>query len=182
MKKFLLTIFCWLYVIAIFAQARFEWVINPQYDHAGDFVHGVAGVARGHKYGFIDKQGKIVIKAEYEGLRSFSEGLAAVEKDIKWGFIDKTGKTIIEFKFEFSLMGNHRFLEGLMPHKFGIGLYGFLDNTGKVAIEPAYNNAHEFSESLAAVSKNHKWGFIDKRLLLKLFLMKLDVFLMVWQE
>jgi hypothetical protein len=39
---------------------------------------------------------------------------------------------------------------------------GFVSETGKVIIEPQFDDAEKFSEGLAAVQINGKWGFIDK--------------------
>ena len=52
------------------------------------------------KYGFIDKNGKVVIEPQFDGADAFSEGLARVKKDRKWGFIDKSGKVVIEPQFD----------------------------------------------------------------------------------
>ncbi|MBY0357866.1 MAG: WG repeat-containing protein [Candidatus Obscuribacterales bacterium] len=39
---------------------------------------------------------------------------------------------------------------------------GFIDHTGKIVIEPRYDDAESFYEGYAAVKENGKWGFIDK--------------------
>ena len=50
------------------------------------------------KYGFIDKNGKVVIEPQFDGILDFSEGLAGAEKDGKWGYIDKSDKLVIEIE------------------------------------------------------------------------------------
>ncbi len=40
--------------------------------------------------------------------------------------------------------------------------YGFIDKSGKVVIEPQFDDAEPFSEGLAKVEKDDKYGFIDK--------------------
>jgi hypothetical protein len=37
-----------------------------------------------------------------------------------------------------------------------------IDETGKIVIEPEFDNWTNFSEGLAAVSVDFKWGYIDK--------------------
>ena len=37
-----------------------------------------------------------------------------------------------------------------------------MDNKGKIVITPLYESAISFSEGIAAVKKDGKWGFIDK--------------------
>lgn len=40
--------------------------------------------------------------------------------------------------------------------------WGFVNEEGKIVIEPQYDNAKSFSYGLAAVYSKGKWGFIDK--------------------
>ena len=59
-----------------------------------------------------------------------------------------------------------KMLEGLDVHAGAevkmASKYGFIDKSGKVVIEPQFDNAEPFSEGLACVEKDGKWGFIDK--------------------
>jgi hypothetical protein len=41
------------------------------------------------------------------------------------------------------------------------GKYGFIDTLGKIAIQPQYERAMQFSEGLAAAKLNGKYGYID---------------------
>lgn len=57
------------------------------------------------------------------------------------------------------------FKNGLAPARI-LGKYGFIDETGKVVIQPKYEFALEFSEGVAAVlvaNPDSKWGFIDTK-------------------
>jgi hypothetical protein len=62
-------------------------VINPTFNSASEFSHGLASVSVGGKYGFIDKMGKFVIEPKFTDAFSFSEGLARVRIGKKYGFI-----------------------------------------------------------------------------------------------
>jgi hypothetical protein len=42
------------------------------------------------------------------------------------------------------------------------GKWGYIDDTGKVAIQPQFDDAKNFSEGLARVKVGEKWGFIDQ--------------------
>ena len=44
----------------------------------------------------------------------------------------------------------------------GDSVYGYIDETGSIAVPFIYDNAYGFSEGLAVVSKDGKYGFIDK--------------------
>ena len=41
-------------------------------------------------------------------------------------------------------------------------LYGYINQSGKVTIEPQFNSARQFREGMAAVEINGKWGYIDR--------------------
>lgn len=58
-----------------------------------------AAVKQDGKWGFMDKEGKIMIEPQYEDARSFCNGYAAVKQNGKWGFINKEGTVIIEPQF-----------------------------------------------------------------------------------
>lgn len=53
------------------------------------------------KYGYVDKDGKVVVDYIYEDAKEQnSYGYAAVKKDGKWGAIDKNGKEVSECKYD----------------------------------------------------------------------------------
>jgi len=142
-----------------------KYIINAQFEEAHLFRNGLALVkSNENKYGFIGEDGKFVINPIYKDANSFSEGLACViMENSKPQYINKEGKII--FTIDADLCGG--FSEGLAPVKIK-GKWGYIDNTGKIKINPAYERANKFSEGLAAVekidikTKEKKWGFIDK--------------------
>ncbi len=55
------------------------------------------------KYGFIDKNGIVVVDYIYDDATEQNDyGFAGIKKDGKWGAIDATGKVIVEPTYEFS--------------------------------------------------------------------------------
>jgi len=79
-------------------------------------------------------------------------------------FINKEGKILFTVdKAEFC----QGFSEGMAQIKVK-DKWGYIDNTGKIIVNPIYERSNRFSEGLAAVSKldektkEEKWGFIDK--------------------
>ena len=126
----------------------------------GCFKEGLAAVKKDRKTGYIDKSGQVVIPFEYNDAFYFSEGLASVKKEERWGCIDKTGKIIIPFQYA----GPQLFKEGLSATG-----NGYIDKNSQ-AVQFHYDYDYDdrdvwekcFSEGLASVRKNGKYGYINK--------------------
>lgn len=70
-------------------------VVPAQFEYAGPFVEGLAGVSNCSKSGFIDKTGKLIIPLQFDEAFAFHGGLAQVYlRDGRLGYIDKIGKTV----------------------------------------------------------------------------------------
>ena len=122
-----------------------------------EFFDGLAAVESNGKWGYIDKNGNIIVPFKYESASLFLEKLAAVKLRGKWGFIDKQDNLVIPLKYEDAWS----FFEGLAAVELK-GKYGFINKDGNVVIPLKYDDAEPFSEGLAAVEVNGKWGVIDK--------------------
>lgn len=115
-------------------------------------------------FGYADTNGKTIIKAQYDEVKPFSEGLAAVQKGSLWGFVDKTGKVVVKPKYQQVGQG---FSEGLAAVKVSSGKWAYINKSGKTVFTAAYDEAHDFSDGMAAVWKkkgtSYVGGFIDAK-------------------
>ena len=76
-------------------------IVEDSFDDAKIFNgEGYAAVKIGSKWGFINKDGEVVIEPMYEDARSFSNGYAAVLKNGKWGFINSQNELAIDYQFQ----------------------------------------------------------------------------------
>lgn len=144
-------------------------VINPQFKEATFFRNGLAlvlPIGEESKYGFINEKGKYTIEPKYKEATVFSEGLAwVVEENGAPSAIDTKGKIKFTFKEANTVS---LFSEGLASFSVfndnGDLLFGFVDNKGKVVIEPQFKFVLTFREGKCAVmNEDMKWGFIDKK-------------------
>lgn len=112
------------------------------------------------KWGFVDKNGKVIIPYLLDYAHSFSEGLALVRNDNwKYGFIDKTGKVVIPYLWD----NAESFSDGLALVRDNNGMYGFIDKTNKIIIPCQWEYIESFSEGLSRVrDSNGLYGYIDK--------------------
>ncbi|HEY6350548.1 MAG TPA: WG repeat-containing protein [Candidatus Angelobacter sp.] len=151
--------------------------IRGRWTLARNFHGGLAAALYdGGKWGFIRPSGDAAIAPAWDNVRDFSEGFAAVEKGGKWGLIDKSGNVVLKPIWKRPL----EFHEGLAAYIVGdkAGFLGalctprdaILDEVelrdsqihGCVAVLATWDDAHPFSEGLAAIKRSGKWGFINK--------------------
>jgi hypothetical protein len=117
-------------------------------------------------FGFKNIYNEVVIPATHpQSLRNtlFTEGLALLQKNAADDKIfvcyDRQGQ--VRFEIELGYQDElAQFHEGLA--RIGRSyLYGYIDTTGKVVIEPQYATATDFANGVAIVSKNQKYGVIN---------------------
>jgi hypothetical protein len=109
-----------------------------------------------HRWGFADREGKIVVPAIYGDAHAYSENLAAVgtvadvhnQHSRRWGAIDVNGQFVIPPQFEWLGM----FSDGLAAFRRGTK-FGFIDRYGEVRIQPRYGFAGHFHDGYAVVSE-----------------------------
>ncbi|MCI0494015.1 WG repeat-containing protein [candidate division KSB1 bacterium] len=109
------------------------------------------------KYGYVNRQGEIVIDAKFDMAWPFEDNLAGVQVAGKWGFIDSTGNFVIEPQFD-----------AITSFKNGVAVtktndkWEYIDPLGKPYIKARFTFAHNFNEGYAPVQNNQKWAFVSK--------------------
>jgi len=100
----------------------------------------------------------VAAEESYDLAYAFDDlGYARVVKDLKWGLLDADLNTVLAPRWEY--LGDAIYGFRLMAQG---GLYGFADTKGRQVIQPAYAQAENFAEGLAAVKNSEgKWGYID---------------------
>ncbi|KYH34981.1 KWG leptospira [Clostridium tepidiprofundi DSM 19306] len=109
------------------------------------------------RYGFMNKNGQVVIEPKYKRVSSFINGVAYVKDNNDNGYlIDKNENKISRVEGRYVEV-----YDGLWLMRID-NKWGYIDKTGKWVIEPKYGFTYGFREGLAAVRENGKWGFVDK--------------------
>lgn len=101
------------------------------------------------KWGFQDKDGKLVVGASFLKVMPFKNGLAPVQTSRGWGFISKELLSVVPPKYE---MVRH-FSNGLAAvqlHKH----WGYINDKGKVVIPFQFDLAGSFDDSGNAIVGN----------------------------
>lgn len=109
-------------------------------------------------YGFVDKDGRIIISARFKKAHDFSDGLAAVTSNDGtieyWGFIDTTGKAVIAPTFRTEPGDYH---DGFAVVKKQNGKYVFIDKNAQVKTRE-YDRATRFFHGFALVNAQNQYG------------------------
>lgn len=140
-------------------------VIPAKYDAGTHFYEGLAFVVeQGGKPTCIDIKGepKFVL-SDVEKVFSFSCGLAFVIKEkneTEW--ININGANAISSQYDYH--EQTIFGEDLIPVRFKEGKdWGVMDNTGKIVINPQFNEIGNFKEGKAWFYNGEQYGFIDTK-------------------
>ncbi len=130
------------------------------FQNGQEFAEGFAAVRTSRLWGFMARDGSMVVPERFQSVRPFQEGLAAVRLNDKWGFVDSTGRMVITPQFDNA--------EGFSE---GVGLvwqnqrYLFITKSGEQLFGRTFSIAAPFASGLAHVDlgERHKgpWAYIN---------------------
>jgi len=141
-------------------------VIPRKFVSVSEFNEGHAAAAimdaetkfPGTAWGLIDRDGNWVIQPRFQQLVKPAEGLVPAKQDGKMGYIDKSGATKIAFKyFLTNSFSNGRGVVFTIDQKAN-----YVKQDGEELLKTPVDMAHDFSDGMASVQKDGKWGFIDR--------------------
>jgi hypothetical protein len=113
------------------------------------------------KYGYMDRQGNLIINYKFDKAYDFLEDLALVyvtrNKTDYYGFIDEKGNDVIPLKYEFA----ESFSEGLCLVRLN-RKFGYLNKKGETIIPFRFDDADSFEFGKTRVKLNGRQFYIDK--------------------
>jgi WG containing repeat len=124
------------------------------------------------KWGYINKEGEIVIKPQFNQARKFSEGLAlvstggvpltdpVVKSFVRMGYIDEQGRWVIQSRLKYYFY--YDFSDGLVSFRAQSKEWGYMDRKGQIAVRPRFQWAGTFANGFAPVLLDNKCAHIDK--------------------
>ena len=114
-----------------------------------------------YKYGFVDKEGNLIIPYKYDCAYDFTEGLAMVyitkNRTDYYGYIDEQGNEIIQLQYEYGENFSQDLALVRQNRKFG-----FIDKKGDVIIPFKFDDADSFESGKARVKIKNRQFYIDK--------------------
>src|SRR5574344_1402282 len=105
------------------------------------------------KYGYIDRDGNMVLKYEYKEAGPFVEGKAKVCKGDKWGYINESGKEVIPLKYSDIDVWNNGYCRVAVGGSTKEGYlkgakYGIISQNGDYVLKPEYDEIGPFKNGL----------------------------------
>lgn len=134
-----------------------EWVLKPSFDDIGDLHEGKRKFLLNNQWGFIDSIGKIIQPAQYTEAGFYSDNLAPIRFGRHSSFVDEFGN----IKWNISLQDARPFNNGIAWIKIN-NQWKTLNTLGQIG-KGSWTTIQDFSEDLAAVSKDSLWGYIDTK-------------------
>jgi hypothetical protein len=149
---------------------RYEpYIFGPTYplSQTPFFSEGLAAInivkrdtSQWHNTIFIDKRGKRVFNKSFLGAGNFYDGLAfVILLNGDRGYISKTNQLVI--KLDNSTAGATHFSEGFAVISDTSNSDYFINKKGEKLGNLLFNSAESFSDGMARIEKNGKYGYID---------------------
>ena len=141
----------------LYAPRPFRDNLSAYYDYAKE------------KWGFINKNGSIVIQPQFSKVHDFSEGLAAVQKEENgtWGFINTKGEYVLASKFHNEPRDFHEDVTFVMLQNssWSEHNYAALDRSGNILYVFNLNGSGkvgDFVDGLCYVGNENVTVLVDK--------------------
>lgn len=147
-----------------YIDSKGDFAIRPVYEYAADFQkNGTAIVSENGMWGLIDKSDRKIVEPGYVSLISSSDSTSiAFDGNGKSFLLDRQGRLIFQTEgtIERASCGLSAFSKKTENDDF---LWGYINEEGRVVIEPTYLWAHPFvdDKALVEVSPGH-YGVINK--------------------
>ncbi|MGX3065916.1 WG repeat-containing protein [Ursidibacter arcticus] len=135
------------------------------------FFDGLAAFKENGLYGFVNREGYVVIKPQFAYAGRFSRGRSAVQSTTNnlWGFIDINGNYVVYPEHcSLGAFSEKDGLAGVYKNGYKVGdtcvggKWGFIDPSGNWVINPVLDHAERFINGKAKVTYKGTTGFINR--------------------
>ena len=146
-RTFMMVILSLVFVICGFAQSQTQIPVEKiaklfaqGYSYAGEFHDGMAKVQRNGKYGYINKDGNLVVQCIYKEAKDFSDEIALVAIERMQDVEDEES--------EEKGTGNQKYIvDKTVTKKELVTLWGMIDKTGKSVLQCEYNDIQKYTSN-----------------------------------
>ena len=116
---------------------------------------GWAKVKKGSLFGFVNKEGTVIVPVEYDEIDYRREGLVGVRKGDKWGFYNEEGERVTPLVFD-----DIWYFESGFASVSRNGKWGFINKQGNIVTPLKYDAVWYYESGYAICGLGDKWGAI----------------------
>ncbi|MGB4774978.1 MAG: WG repeat-containing protein [Daejeonella sp.] len=164
--------------------------MNLKFNWANSFSEGLAAVLIDGKWGYINKQGQLIIEPQFTDASDFNNNIAIAGIENKRFCIDQSGKIISEeyrristfyegladvglkgktgyidlsgkLVIPLKFLSAQNFSDGMGPVYIDSKQLGFINTKGEMVIDPIYHSTYGFNEGIAAITTKNGHGYIN---------------------
>lgn len=112
-----------------------------------------------HKWGCIDKKGRVVIEPIYDDLKDMQNGIAAANYEGRWGYIDSIGTKLIGFQYKqaYNFTDDQTFVQDFSNN------WLLIDRQGHTLDSLPYTTFESYQDGYAVVGSRGLKGIIDRK-------------------
>lgn len=125
----------------------------PNLEKIGEISFSTPILIKKNKYGYIDRNGEIIIPLEYSEATEFKDGIAAVKK-YKYGVINQNGSILLPFEYDQIYIGKNK---KIILKKDG----KYYTSNLKSAKEIDFDDLVELTTGQLFFKKGDEYGVID---------------------
>ncbi|MFC0523587.1 WG repeat-containing protein [Pontibacillus salicampi] len=159
------------------SNSKGTWVINEEgtlltstpYPYIGRYENGMAvfnkDTESGVRYGYLDRQGQEALRPIYLSADDFQEKKALVKvRENDFALINRNGSVLYSYLYPY--VGARG--DGLLAfQRDSGGKYGYINEKGRIVVEPQFDGAQRFYEQRAIINRIddylYYYGVIDRK-------------------
>jgi hypothetical protein len=144
-----------------------KFVVQPKYNGLNRLNNGYIAIESaqniGLRMGYLDEAGKEIVKVKYAGIKNIGSNLYAYRENNLWGLLNSKGEVMTLPLFNFINFQENNDLITISVNNFGIAKWGAIDKTGKIVIEPQYDQLIPSQNGVLLSRVNRKWGLVTNK-------------------
>jgi hypothetical protein len=146
----------------------FKPITGIEYEDLKFFSYGLAAAKKNGKWGYVDKQEKVIIPFIYRLAFEFIDGIARVDQgQNKAGYINTKGEVVLPLIYSAFRNRNNDMQTASIYDNSTRKFNSYLINLIDFKVTPI-SSSRDPSEGLLATKRNEKWGFIDRNGIVKI--------------
>jgi len=138
--------------------------VTNAWDDIGEFWEGLCWVwnKETDKYGFTDRNRKLVVPCQWDEVQNFRDGMAQVKKDDKWGVVNASGTLVVPCQWDVICIYSDEavFVGNYDESGYSYCRCGYVDKHGKPVDGSFWDDCWDHDGYLE-VEKDGKYGIAD---------------------